>query len=145
MRKFPFNLLEKDQKKAENAGSSWISDLIDKFCGSKTTDNSEAIPANRPSAIGRIAEVPAIRQKKASKKASKKKASKKAKQVGDGLDVLREACRELIARGKTRSEISAESGVNQSSLSRFLNNGRGLSLESIDWLANYLKSNGFIL
>lgn len=52
---------------------------------------------------------------------------------------LTDAMRRAIeASGKTRYRIAKESGVSASQLSRLVNGERGLSVDTIERLANYL-------
>lgn len=53
---------------------------------------------------------------------------------------LIEAMRKAIeASGQTRYRIAKESGVSAGQLSRLVNGERGLSVESVERLADYLK------
>ena len=54
-------------------------------------------------------------------------------------DALTDQLRQYVERsGKSLYRISQETGIGQSGLSRFMRAERGLSLESIDTLAEYL-------
>lgn len=53
--------------------------------------------------------------------------------------MISDQLREAIERsGKSRYRISIETGIQQSTLSRFIQQGTGLSLENIDRLCEYL-------
>ncbi len=52
------------------------------------------------------------------------------------LDSIRKA---IETSGQTRYQIAQGSGVNQSQLSRLVNGQNGLSIESVERIAEYLK------
>lgn len=55
--------------------------------------------------------------------------------MGRLLDEIRDA---IEASGKTRYRIAQESGIAQSVLSRLMSGERGLSIEALETLADYL-------
>ena len=58
----------------------------------------------------------------------------------DGMAEILEQIRRMIeASGKTRYRIAKESGIAQSQLSRLMSGERGLSVETLQTLANYLQ------
>jgi transcriptional regulator with XRE-family HTH domain len=60
--------------------------------------------------------------------------SKKARQT-----LTAQLRREVAASGRTLGELARETGVDKSALSRFVNGERGLSMEALDAIGDYLK------
>jgi hypothetical protein len=60
--------------------------------------------------------------------------------MAKGKKALSDQLREAIAKSRhTRYRISQETGVNEAALGKFFHGERGLSLESIDRLAEFLN------
>ena len=57
----------------------------------------------------------------------------------DMARLLDAICEAIEASGKTRYRISKDPGISQTQLSRFMAGTRGLSVESVEALAEYLE------